>query len=598
MFGQYQFRKILIASVVILGSSYDSARGVAAPPESAGAEKGVEVLVRGPVHEAFAGTVTYDPQPGIIIPKMPPEAIEELPPNLKPEGDNVTWIPGYWTWDEDRTDFLWVSGIWRAVPPGRQWLPGYWSASGQGSQWTSGYWADAKLGEVQYLPEPPATVEAGPIGTAPSANHLWIPGSWAWNQNRYVWQPGYWSAAQENWAWTPSHYQWTPRGYVSVAGYYDYSLARRGVLFAPVYLSPSVYSQQGYVYSPSVAISLAVFANQLFLRPQYGHYYFGDYYGANYSGAGYYPWFAFNSGGYGYDPFYAQQNWQNRQNPGWSKSLQSDFQNRVDNQSARPPRTLADQQTLAQSGTSTAKNIAVATPLDQLAKSKDSTLRLQKVTEGQQQTIAKHRQAVQEFRDERQKREAVGTEAASVKGKEATGVKISKSPIMGTASDQLAKEHTPPQAHEAPKSDPNVEPKARQAAKPADPKSTPIKAAKPALPEEKPATPDQKPKVKPVPNAGEKPATIPPKTVPETTPKVPSRITPRTGPAPEAPRPDVKPIPKAEPKVEPKAEPKVEPKFVPRTAPKAELKPEPKAPAKVETAPEAAKPEPRDKPRK
>ena len=45
----------------------------------------------------------------------------------------------------------------------------------QGFQWTSGYWADAKASEVEYLPEPPATVEAGPNIAAPSADTLGCP---------------------------------------------------------------------------------------------------------------------------------------------------------------------------------------------------------------------------------------------------------------------------------------------------------------------------------------------------------------------------------------------------------------------------------------
>src|SRR4029079_1874811 len=39
------------------------------PPSS---QPGVEVLTRGPVHEAFAETVTFDPQPGVVVPKAPP----------------------------------------------------------------------------------------------------------------------------------------------------------------------------------------------------------------------------------------------------------------------------------------------------------------------------------------------------------------------------------------------------------------------------------------------------------------------------------------------------------------------------------------------
>jgi hypothetical protein len=103
----------------------------------------IEILTRGPVHEAFAETIVFDPEPGLVIPKSPPAAIEELPPQQQPEGDNIAWIPGYWAWDDDRDDFIWISGIWRAVPPDRQWIPGYWAPASNGAQWTSGYWADA-----------------------------------------------------------------------------------------------------------------------------------------------------------------------------------------------------------------------------------------------------------------------------------------------------------------------------------------------------------------------------------------------------------------------------------------------------------------------
>src|SRR5262245_33202341 len=74
-----------------------------------------EVQGRGPVHEAFAQPGEAAPRPSPIVTKQPPEPIQEVPPEEKPEGDNVVWIPGYWAWDEDRTDFLWVSGFWRVV---------------------------------------------------------------------------------------------------------------------------------------------------------------------------------------------------------------------------------------------------------------------------------------------------------------------------------------------------------------------------------------------------------------------------------------------------------------------------------------------------
>src|SRR5438105_1908609 len=48
-----------------------------------------EVLTRGPVHEAFAEPVQFNPKPGAVVPKQPPAPIEELPPDQKPEGQNV-----------------------------------------------------------------------------------------------------------------------------------------------------------------------------------------------------------------------------------------------------------------------------------------------------------------------------------------------------------------------------------------------------------------------------------------------------------------------------------------------------------------------------
>src|SRR5438045_2840818 len=84
----------------------------------------VEVLTRGPIHEAFAFSVAVESKPGPIVTKTPPQPLEELPPDEKPEGEDVQWIPGYWFWDDERSDFIWVSGSWRVPPPNMQWVPG------------------------------------------------------------------------------------------------------------------------------------------------------------------------------------------------------------------------------------------------------------------------------------------------------------------------------------------------------------------------------------------------------------------------------------------------------------------------------------------
>jgi hypothetical protein len=457
-------RYCAVTALVTLAAGFALNNAIAAASPADG-QQGVEVLTRGPVHEAFAETVTFDPEPGIVAPKSPPAAIEELPPDQKPEGAHVAWIPGYWAWDDERNDFLWVSGIWRALPPDRQWVPGYWGQSEKGFQWTSGYWADAKASEVEYLPEPPATAEAGPNTAALSPGQTWMPGCWVWQQGRYVWSPGYWADAQPDWDWVPAHYVWAPRGYVYVDGYWDYSVNRRGVLFAPVFFDPNVYAQQGFSYSPAVVINPAVFASQLFLRPNYQHYYFGDYYDSTYSTAGFYPWFSYNSSRFGYDPIYAQQLSQHRQDPTWARTLQADFQNRVDHQNLRPPRTWAAQQALvASQAKSTQKSFVIAAPLDQVTKSKDSPYRFQPIDQTARQQLGQQAQGVHKFREERQKLETkapANLADTTSKQLEPARVKLPKSPIVAKSPDQLEKAYVPPKAHVAPPPDPKVEPKLR-----------------------------------------------------------------------------------------------------------------------------------------
>jgi hypothetical protein len=304
---------------------------------------------------------------------------------------------------------------------------------------------------------------------APSADHTWLPGSWAWQQNRYAWRPGYWATGQSDWSWVPAHYVWTPRGYVFVDGYYDYSVARRGVLFAPVYFNSAIYSQPGFSYSPAMAISPAIFGSHLFLRPSYGHYYYGDYYGLNYASAGYSPWFSFNSSRYGYDPFYAQQRWINRQNVGWNQNLQTNFQNLRANETLRPPRTWAEQNArLASAGAQNGQNAVVAASLSDLAKNKDHALRLQQVDQAEQQQHAQHGQAVTQLRDQRQKLELQA--GAPLAGKTTTAHELqptkgalSRSPIVALPANQLGKDHTPPQRHEVLKPDLTIAPTARDA---------------------------------------------------------------------------------------------------------------------------------------
>jgi hypothetical protein len=312
-----------------------------ASARAAAADDAVEVLNRGPIHEAYAQPNAAGQSGGMAIPKPPPQPIEEVPPDVKPEG-NAVWIGGYWSWDDDRQDFIWVSGVWRVCPTGFSWVPGYWTPDANGFRWVSGFWSPATRETVQYLPDPPQSLDEGPSSAAPSENFFWIPGSWQWQVSRYVWRPGYWTAVQPDFMWVPAAYYWTPRGYVYCDGYWDYPLARRGLMFAPVYYREPVYAYAGYYYSPAVVVDPGILTVHLFARPAYGHYYFGDYYAPYYENWGFCPWFAVSfRHGYYYDPLFVYHRWYFRDQPHWAEGLRSWHAYYREHENLRPPRTFA-----------------------------------------------------------------------------------------------------------------------------------------------------------------------------------------------------------------------------------------------------------------
>ena len=349
-----------------------------------------EVLTRGPVHEAYAEPVSLDAQGQYKISQRPPADIEEMPPGQKPEGDNVVWISGYWAYDDDRADFIWVSGCWRVVPPGREWIAGYWAEADDGYVWTPGYWQSADADETAYLPPPPDSLEEGPQGRpAPSADYIWTPGVWVRETRRYVWQPGCWMQARPDWVWMPAHYECRPQGYVFVAGYWDYPFERRGLLFSPVCFSDRIYSYSGFVYSPQIVISVDVIRYDLFSCPTRHHYYFGDYYSSVYVERGFHPWFQAPRRQHSYDPIYAHDQWRNRGDNQWARQLQTNYEHRRDDRNARPSTTYKGMQ--AQVADLPRKDRAryqTARPLKDVASAPDRTFRFETLTTPKRQELA------------------------------------------------------------------------------------------------------------------------------------------------------------------------------------------------------------------
>jgi len=400
---------LLLAAMMCLSLSVRSQEAQApadqqqAGPAAAGdlppVPKGVEVLARGPVHEAFA-TPTTEPAPTKPVSKQPPRPLDEMPPEEKPEG-NVTWIAGYWAWDDDKSDYLWVSGTWRVPPPAKKWIAGYWKEDDGQWRWVPGFWAAAETQQagveqaaaqqVTYLPAPPAPPDTAPAGQAPTPDSFYVPGQWAyhnagyvtigganvWREPGYHWTAGYWARVQPGYVWVAAHYRWTPSGFIYIPGYWDLVIANRGVLYAPVYIDAAAVGPT-FVYTPAYCVRDTIVIDAMFVRPCYCHYYFGDYYGPAYRDLGFETCIVYSRRHY--DAVFVYERYEHRADPRW-ESVQIDISlGRSAGRYPCPPRTLVQQNVIVQNNITvnnnttitrtTVNNNQVLMPSSQLAASK------------------------------------------------------------------------------------------------------------------------------------------------------------------------------------------------------------------------------------
>jgi hypothetical protein len=355
-----------------------------------------DIQASGPVHEAFAQPFDVQPEPGPVIPKKPPEPVPELPPEERPEGDDFQWIPGYWAWDSEMNDFLWVSGTYRKTPADRQYVPGYWTETSEGWRWVPGYWASTSQPEVEYVPEPPASLENGPSVPGPE-DSIYIPGYWSYQNTSFAWRPGFWSPGYTGRIWNPPCYRWTPGGHVFVNGYWDYPFDDRGLLFAPVHFSRPYWQQAGYFYRPRYTLGTGLLLDFLFYRPRYCHFYFGNYFGPRYGG--YRPWYAAP-----HSPYANYYRWNNRNNPNWYAGMRQNYSARAAGNLPVPPRTLT-QQNVALKNISNS-NISITQVVTPLNKLNQQNIRLTKVGSNQLETQKASIQRTRELAQQRQQFES------------------------------------------------------------------------------------------------------------------------------------------------------------------------------------------------
>ena len=333
---------------------------------------------------------------------------------------NVEWISGYWAWDDTRSDYLWISGVYRNIPPGRQWVPGYWHQVEGGVRWVPGVWmaTQSGAGTSQYLGVPPTSLETGANSPPPTPDSIWAPGCWIWQEDQYFWRPGFWVTPQPNWVWIPSQYVWTPSGYLFAEGYWDRPIATRGQMFAPIYYSQPVYLQPNYIYQPTIGIVSSGLMVNLFVRPSCHAYYFGDYYATSNVSFGIYPWFSYSQTRYGYDPLFSFYSVSYRQsNPGWHAQMREEYLYRRDHIEARPFHTYAEMSRHSQTNVTVnnitvnnIRNVSFAQPINKIAASHNpavAPMRFQKIEAAEQRQQIRQAQALQTFQQERAKRETM-----------------------------------------------------------------------------------------------------------------------------------------------------------------------------------------------
>ncbi|HMP16865.1 MAG TPA: YXWGXW repeat-containing protein, partial [Gemmatales bacterium] len=238
-------------------------------------------------------------------------------------------------YDPEKTDFIWVSGFWRNAPPGRVWSAGEWRLENGQHRYIPGYWKSATESSWRVdLPEPPASVEAGPNVPARHEDAIWIPGHWVHRGESYVWRPGYWAEVEDNMVWMPGQYVYTGNGYRFVNGYWDYCLEDRGLLFAPVTFTSPLWLNPGWAFRPCFGINIGFgggwgwgwggFYNNLYMGPGFGNFWFGNFCNPWCWGAGFRPWCWNGARGFA-NPIFNHYCWLNRGNPGWRNNVQQTF---------------------------------------------------------------------------------------------------------------------------------------------------------------------------------------------------------------------------------------------------------------------------------
>ena len=227
------------------------------------------------IHEAFFQETHSNILYQAISQQPPANIIEKIPSQTDPL---TIWIPGYWDWDTDQRDFLWVTGVWRKPPPEHLWVPTTWIDSDDNWIRVRGFWKNENLENIAYIrdwiPDNLDEVMSDP----PGDDYFWIHGNWKYTeeQSSFIWFDGRWQLFDPNWIYIPAHYVWRPDGYIYIEGYWDWKLDSRGTCFANVSIDPD--NRLDLVFTPSQTVDTLKLINRAFLYyPNYLYLFWWHY---------------------------------------------------------------------------------------------------------------------------------------------------------------------------------------------------------------------------------------------------------------------------------------------------------------------------------
>jgi WXXGXW repeat (2 copies) len=182
-------------------------------------------------HDALQTAQPPRPADRAHAPEQPPAPIAERPAGARPQR-RAEWVPGYWDWDPERAEFVWMGGVWQVPPPSTIWVSSRWMRDGDGWYRRPGFWS-RRRGAIAVAPadsdgSPPAWQTTGPpvghpadkVTAAPGPDYFFIPGHYAPNGQQLVWKPGFWTRAHAGWDWIPAHWVRRPSGWEFRSGHW------------------------------------------------------------------------------------------------------------------------------------------------------------------------------------------------------------------------------------------------------------------------------------------------------------------------------------------------------------------------------------------